>query len=158
MTKDLINQRDIAREVWGESGYDYSVLTENNLVELVHRIRINLDEHRQRFNMRIHYHRNGRPYNNYTKNGRVIWVEITVDGDYFKDREGITFNSDGFVGFAGWASDSNCQPFVNAFTDWVNWMKTEGVINVPLKPLSDNSFQKTFQKIQKTLDIYKIID
>ena len=99
MTKDLINQRDIAREVWGESGYDYSVLTENNLVELIHRIRINLDEHRQRFNMRIHYHRNGRPYNNYTKNGRVIWVEITVDGDYFKDREGITFNTDGFVGF-----------------------------------------------------------
>lgn len=151
MTKNLINQRDIAREVWSKSGYDYSVLNKNNLLELAYGIRTNLAKHRQRFDMRLHYHRNGCPYYYHSEKGRLIWVEFTVDGDYFKDREGITFNSDGFVGFAGWASDTNCEPFVNAFTDWVNWMKTEGVINVPLKPLSYNSFQNT-------LDIYKNID
>lgn len=159
MTKagNLINQRDTAREVWKESGYDYSVLNINNLLELAYRIRTNLDKHRQRFNMRLHYHRNGYPYDSYSEKERKIWVEFTVDGDYFKNREGITFNSDGFVGFAGWASDSNCEPFVKAFTDWVNWMKTEGVINVPLNipnaipSPSDNSFQTT-------LDIYKNIN
>lgn len=152
-TENLINQRDTAREVWKESGYDYSVLNDNNLVELAYRIRTNLEKHRQRFDMRLHYHRKGYPYNKYSEKGRLIWVAFTVDGDYFKNREGITFNYDGFVGFAGWASDSNCEPFVNAFTDWVNWMKTEGVTNVPLNIL--NAIQSpSYNVSQKTLDIF----
>ena len=48
---------------------------------------------------------------------------LHVDGDYFKGREAISFNSDGFIGFAGWADDGNVQPFLRAFVDWVVfWM------------------------------------
>ena len=38
---------------------------------------------------------------------------------YFKDREAITFDSDGFVGFAGWADDGNVQPILRATLKWV---------------------------------------
>lgn len=41
-----------------------------------------------------------------------------VSGPYFDNREGISFNSDGFIGFAGWASSNNAAPFVNAFVAW----------------------------------------
>lgn len=48
---------------------------------------------------------------------------ICVDGDYFKGREAISFNSDGFIGFAGWADDKNVQPFLRAFVLWVvEWL------------------------------------
>ena len=138
---DYVNPRSVARKVWDESGYDYSVLTENNLLELIRRINANLDNHRVKevpeFKMWLHYNtkRHGSIYyDSYSENGKLIWVEITVDGSYFKNREAITFNSDGFVGFAGWACDTNAEPFVNAFIDWVYWMKKEGIVNTELPP------------------------
>lgn len=41
-----------------------------------------------------------------------------VSGPYFDQREGISFNRDGFIGFAGWASTNNLQPFVRGFMHW----------------------------------------
>ena len=46
---------------------------------------------------------------------------LRVDGPYFTDREAISFKRDGFIGFAGWASDKNVKPFVSAFMEWVDW-------------------------------------
>ncbi|MGM0215048.1 hypothetical protein [Enterococcus sp. AZ109] len=43
---------------------------------------------------------------------------VEVSGPYFDKREGISFNTDGFIGFAGWASSNNLQPFVKAFMRW----------------------------------------
>ena len=37
----------------------------------------------------------------------------------WKRREAISFNKDGFIGFAGWASTGNEKPFVSAFNEWV---------------------------------------
>jgi len=50
------------------------------------------------------------------------YAVIQVDGYYFSRREAITFNSDGFIGFAGWACDYNATPFVSAFDKWINWL------------------------------------
>ncbi|WP_431030030.1 hypothetical protein [Lysinibacillus sp. LZ02] len=50
------------------------------------------------------------------------YAVIQVDGDYFSRREAITFNANGFIGFAGWASDYNLLPFANAFEKWMNWL------------------------------------
>lgn len=41
-----------------------------------------------------------------------------VSGPYFDRREGISFNRDGYIGFAGWASTNNLQPFVRGFMHW----------------------------------------
>ncbi|WP_342512819.1 hypothetical protein MKY34_19770 [Sporosarcina sp. FSL K6-1522] len=51
------------------------------------------------------------------------YAAIEVDGYYFSRREAITFNSDGFIGFAGWACDYNKTPFVSAFGKWIDWLK-----------------------------------
>ena len=54
---------------------------------------------------------------------------IRVDGPYFKDRECVSFNADGFVGFAGWASDLNAAPILQGFMQAVSLIKArkEGV-------------------------------
>lgn len=52
------------------------------------------------------------------KNGRLAYAFLRMNGLYFKQRECISFNSDGFIGFAGWASDGNVQPVLRAFIRW----------------------------------------
>jgi hypothetical protein len=51
------------------------------------------------------------------------YAAIKVNGSYFEGREGITFSENGFIGFAGWASDYNVKPFVNAFVKWMEWLE-----------------------------------
>jgi hypothetical protein len=43
---------------------------------------------------------------------------LFVNGPYFQRRECISFNHDGFIGFAGWASTANAAPILEAFVDW----------------------------------------
>ena len=40
---------------------------------------------------------------------------LRVDGPYFTDREAISFNEDGFIGFCGWADGHNSAPILKAF-------------------------------------------
>lgn len=61
----------------------------------------------------------------YNNDGSVDLCEIRVKGwidndePYFESREAITFNRDGFVGFAGWADSKNVRPFIDAFITWI---------------------------------------
>lgn len=48
---------------------------------------------------------------------------IRVNGTYFKDREAISFNDDGYIGFCGWAGTKNALPFYRAFARWMNEMR-----------------------------------
>lgn len=50
------------------------------------------------------------------------FAKIEVNGSYFNGREAITFNENGFIGFAGWASDGNVKPFAIAFEKWLDWL------------------------------------
>lgn len=50
-------------------------------------------------------------------------IQITVNGSYFEKREAVTFHSDRFVGFCGWASSDNAKPFWDAFEVWVDTFK-----------------------------------
>ena len=49
------------------------------------------------------------------------WKTRTIElkSYYFTDRQGITFESDGFIAFAGWADDGNVQPILRACVKWV---------------------------------------
>jgi hypothetical protein len=44
---------------------------------------------------------------------------------YFDDREVVTFNPDGFLGFAGWAADGNVQPILYGFVAWLEKMEAD---------------------------------
>lgn len=46
-------------------------------------------------------------------------AELRCSSHYFEGREAVTFNQDGFVGFAGWADDTNVQPILRGFLKWV---------------------------------------
>jgi hypothetical protein len=48
-------------------------------------------------------------------------VSIRCSSYYFDDRELVTFSADGFIGFAGWADDTNVQPVLSGFIEWVKY-------------------------------------
>ena len=50
--------------------------------------------------------------------GGMTEAYIRCSSDYFTGREAISFNSNGFIGFCGWASETTTEPFVEAFTLW----------------------------------------
>lgn len=47
------------------------------------------------------------------------FITLRWDG---AQREAISFNADGFIGFCGWASSANTLPVVEAFKDWCDLM------------------------------------
>lgn len=50
---------------------------------------------------------------------------LTARGEYFDDREVISFNRDGFIGFCGGSDRNNAQPVLDAFVEWCDWMAGE---------------------------------
>jgi hypothetical protein len=51
-------------------------------------------------------------------NGSIISCFLYTNSHYFTQRECISFNRDGFIGFAGWADDGNTNPIKRAFMRW----------------------------------------
>lgn len=58
-------------------------------------------------------------------NSKIIRAFLYVDAHYFAKRESISFNEDGFIGFAGWAGDSNVRPMLLGFYKWCDWVAVE---------------------------------
>lgn len=52
---------------------------------------------------------------------------LTCRAQNFDVREAISFNADGFIGFAGWADSQNVQPILQGFTAWVEIIKLRRV-------------------------------
>lgn len=51
-------------------------------------------------------------------NGELLHCYLYVNSHYFERRECISFNPDGFIGFAGWADQGNTNPILRAFVEW----------------------------------------
>ena len=60
-----------------------------------------------------------------TPEGTIITCFLFMSSHYFKDRECISFNRDGFIGIAGWADPGNLNPLKRAFMRWCNFL-TDG--------------------------------
>ena len=43
-------------------------------------------------------------------------------GSYFKNREAFTFNTNGFIGIATWADDTNLEIFTSALKKWCDYL------------------------------------
>lgn len=58
-------------------------------------------------------------------NGTIETCFLYVNSHYFTRRECISFNVDGFIGFAGWADQGNTNPILRAFLEWCDCLAEE---------------------------------
>ncbi len=107
--------RDEARAHWAASGLTYEVLNKATLAKL----RKMIDTSMRESACFKGTYRAGRAA---TLNGKWGPADIRCQAYYFNDRQAVTFEKGGFVGFAGWADDTNVQPILSAFCGWVDEM------------------------------------
>lgn len=51
-------------------------------------------------------------------NGTISECYLFMNSHYFTQRECISFNKDGYIGFCGWADTGNANPVKRAFLEW----------------------------------------
>lgn len=132
--------RQTVRNYFEEAGLTYSDIKEKDFYMLLALLAEELEKFSEEVkdanthgiaSMRIS-DRNGLkrylPIFNKKDNGELETAYIFVDSHYFYGREAISFNRD-FVGFAGWADDTNIQPFVKAFIRFTDYLKGKQACN-----------------------------
>lgn len=123
------NGREDAREYFKSEGLKYSDITHKDFLFLQYALADELEKYSKEVNdpeihgiatMRISYEKRLYfPKFNTNSKKEMTSAFIRVDSHYFEGREAISFNRDGFIGFAGWADDTNVKPFVRAFNKFV---------------------------------------
>jgi hypothetical protein len=114
-----------ARAYFVEKGLSYDDVTEENL-DLLERLlilslaeyRTSGDEHAEQMGMYLQ--KRLKKHTKILKGTGMQYAMFRVKGSYFKNREAITFNRDGFIGFGGEFSSANVQPMLRAFCSWCN--------------------------------------
>lgn len=118
-----MNNRNLARDYFRKCNITYEDIGMNEIYKLIQILNKKIAEAGSCMLMINEPKLKGRNTNiKLNKNGKIKFAEIRVKGTYFDDREAITFNEDGFIGFCGWADDYNLTPFVTSFKDWCDYM------------------------------------
>lgn len=120
-----MNHRELARDYYKKSGITYEDITMNDLYRLIQFLNKRIVDANSCMIMINEPKLKGANKNIVFKNNKLVFAEIKVKGNYFDDREAITFNEDGFIGLCGWADGYNLTPFVIGFKEWCDYMKNE---------------------------------
>ena len=114
MTEKTLSARDLARKAFADSGLTYADVTPKSIQKL--RGIINAEMVKSSC-MQGTYRCHQRGSVKDTAVGK--YAEIKCKSYYFYGREAVSFNTDGFIGFAGWADDKNIAPILDGFHEWV---------------------------------------
>ena len=102
-----IKTTDHARELIAAAGINIENVTEEQLEMLWYKLSTSL--------------RNSGNYNNsYRMNALIDYKYMTCRTEQWDDREAVSFNRDGFIGFAGWADSNNIKPILEGVGDWLD--------------------------------------
>lgn len=107
--------REKARAFFKESGLKYDDLSKENIQIL--RSLIN-DKMKKSGLIKKSFRCKQRGFICYDGLNR-LYAGIRCRSFYFDDREAVSFNPDGFIGFAGWADETNIKPIIEGFVEWV---------------------------------------
>lgn len=111
--------RDGARQIFSKSGLKYSDITRDDLNVLSDLLTKHLKLHKKMLPLRM----SKKIKIKYNSDGTLSDCYLFVNGNYFTRREAISFNKEGFIGFAGWACETNAEPFTDSFKEWVEVLR-----------------------------------
>lgn len=111
--------RDHARQAFQDAGLNYGYVTEESL----QRLRNLINDKMTASGLMNGTYRCRQKTTLQNVGNRKFFAGITCQAFYFDKREAVSFNRDGFIGFAGWSDDTNVQPILAGFLEWVNELK-----------------------------------
>ena len=112
--------RDVINKRFGSGLEFYRLLSKDKLENLKNYIRKYYEGLIFQFDDKPEFKVSRKMIIHYNYNGTIQSAYLFTKGRHFEERECISFNHDGFIGFAGWASTTNVTPIVNGFMDWLN--------------------------------------
>lgn len=126
-----MNSRELARNYFKECNLTYDDIGMNEIYKLIQILNRRIEQADSCMLMMNEPKLKGRYRNIILKDDKIKFAELKVKGTYFNDREAITFNDDGYIGFCGWADGCNLTPFVMGFKEWCDYLKNKkpGVSN-----------------------------
>ena len=111
------------RDNFAKKGLSYSDITDDDIFELATQLRKEIKHSNKigetsvntmKLSQKIDIKRD--------EQGKLLYCFLYMNSHYFTRRECVSFNRDGFIGFAGWADDGNTNPIRRAFLRWCVWM------------------------------------
>lgn len=117
--------RDNTRKYFNNLDLNYNIITEIDIRRLMNIVDrelldyLDTDKGKQ-MNMRLSNLK--KKDIKFNKDG-LEYAYLKIDGSYFKEREAISFNRNGFIGFAGSLDDDNTEPILNGFYEWCEYLE-----------------------------------
>ena len=121
---DAVCTNDYARQYFAECGLSYADVLESDILVLIMMLNQEIRKSNKagetsvntiRLSEKVDMKRN--------TNGSIICCFLYLKSHYFTRREAISFNRDGFIGFAGWADQGNTNPLLRAFLKWCDYLR-----------------------------------
>lgn len=118
---NYISAGSLLREEFIKRGLSYENITQNKFYLLVGLLAEELDNFdNPNIKMSISVGANKPLYKKNKKTGFMQDAYIKVSSGYFSGREAFSFNKEGLLGYANWASGYTNAPFVSAFIRWLD--------------------------------------
>lgn len=123
---ETVCSTDEARQYFKDKGLTYDDIKEGDILVLVMMMNQEIKKSNKMNEMSVNTMYLSKKIDMKRKsNGSLIYCYTYMNSHYFTQREAISFNSDGFIGFAGWADQRNTNPLLRAFIRWCDYMETD---------------------------------
>ena len=109
---------DEARQYFTDKGLTYDDITEGDILTLVMLLNKHIKAANKDNETSVQLTLSKKMVMKKKSKGSIMACFLYVNSCYFTQRECISFNGDGFVGFAGWADQGNTNPILRAFLEW----------------------------------------
>ena len=108
-----------ARDYFEKKGLTYNDITEGDILALVLLLNREIKKAIKNDEMSTHsMHLSKKMDIKKRSNGTITECYLYINSHYFTQRECISFNKNGFIGFCGWADQGNANPILRAFLQW----------------------------------------
>jgi len=116
-----MSKSDVPRNYFTKKGLTYENVTEGDIGVLYMLLNKHVKQANKAGTMSVDTMRmSTKIKGKYNRNGTLKECYMYMNSHYFTQREAISFNRDGFIGFAGWADEFNKAPLISAFMKWIN--------------------------------------
>lgn len=108
-----------ARQYFRDKGLTYDDITEGDILSLLMLLNREIKKSNKAGETSVNtMHMSSKITMKRRTNGTIIKCFLYINSHYFTQREAISFNEDGYIGFAGWADQGNTNPLLRAFLRW----------------------------------------
>lgn len=116
---DAVCTNEEARQYFRDKGLSYHDITEGDILSLLMLLNREIKKSNKAGETSVStMHMSSKIGMKKRTNGTIVQCFLYVNSHYFTRREAISFNEDGFIGFAGWADQGNINPLLRAFLRW----------------------------------------